>query len=283
MIRVLITGANSYIGSNVEKWFSKKPNEFEVETLDVKNPNWIEKNFVGYNVIFHVAGIVHQKEKKYMKKTYFKVNRDLAYQIAEKAKKENVNQFIFMSSMSVYGLSQGKININTAPNPISYYGKSKFEAEKSILKLSNKRFIVSILRAPIIYGKNSPGNFSKIVKYSKYLLFFPNTLNSRSMLYIKNFCIILEQVVLDKLENYIYPENKEKVNTFEIVKELRLQYGKKTINMYFLSFMIKIFGIFFHDIKKIFGSLFYEIEHKYNFSKLISFRKSIVEMVEDNE
>ena len=40
MKRVLITGANSYVGTNVEKWLMKEPDKFYVETLDMKNPNW---------------------------------------------------------------------------------------------------------------------------------------------------------------------------------------------------------------------------------------------------
>ena len=56
MKKVLITGANSYIGTNVEQWLLKEPDKYHVETLDMKDPNWINFDFSKFDVVFHVAG-----------------------------------------------------------------------------------------------------------------------------------------------------------------------------------------------------------------------------------
>ena len=60
MKRILITGANSYIGTSFEKWVSQWPEEYSVDTLDMIGDGWRKKSFAGYDVVFHVAGIAHE-------------------------------------------------------------------------------------------------------------------------------------------------------------------------------------------------------------------------------
>ena len=102
MKNILITGANSYIGVSVEKWLNRYKDQYKVCTLDMIDDSWKEKDFIPYDVVLHVAGIVHQKETEENAKLYYRVNRDLAIEVAEKAKKAEVEQFILLSSMSVY-------------------------------------------------------------------------------------------------------------------------------------------------------------------------------------
>jgi len=92
MKRVLITGANSYVGTNVEKWLAKHPDRYHVDTISVKGDAWREHDFSVYDVVFHVAGIAHVSSDPKMKELYYSVNRDLAIQTAEKAKAEGVKQ-----------------------------------------------------------------------------------------------------------------------------------------------------------------------------------------------
>ena len=103
MKRILITGENSYIGTNVEKWLLKDGGKYHIDTINMRDPNWINFDFSKYDVVFHVAGIAHVSSKKKLAPLYFKVNRDLAIDAAIKAKREGVKQFIFMSSMIIYG------------------------------------------------------------------------------------------------------------------------------------------------------------------------------------
>src|SRR5690606_12783164 len=129
MKRVLITGANSYIGMSVEKWLLKQPDKYSVETLDMKDPNWVNFDFSKFDVVLHVAGIAHIKQTKKNKDLYYRVNRDLAVDTARKAKEAGIKQFVFLSTMSVYGKVTGIIKDDTIPNPKDAYGKSKYEAE----------------------------------------------------------------------------------------------------------------------------------------------------------
>ena len=120
MKKILITGAGSYIGTSFEAYLGENyPEDYTVDTVDMQDPAWREKDFSGYDTVFHVAGIAHQKETKENASVYYKVNRDLAVETAEKAKRDGVKQFVFLSSMSVYGMDTGVITEETVPNPKS--------------------------------------------------------------------------------------------------------------------------------------------------------------------
>ena len=86
MRRVLITGANSYVGTNVEKWLLKNPEEFNVTTVSTFNDEWKKEDFAKYDTVFHVAGIAHVDAKKKMEPLYRKVNTDLTIEVAKWAK-----------------------------------------------------------------------------------------------------------------------------------------------------------------------------------------------------
>lgn len=144
MRKVLITGAKSYIGESFEKWVTQKyPGEFQIVTVDMIDGGWREKSFEGYDSVFHVAGIAHADVGNVSEETkafYYKINRDLAIETAEKAKKEGVEQFVFMSSAIIYGESAGigkrkVITRTTKPHPANFYGDSKWQADKGVRNL----------------------------------------------------------------------------------------------------------------------------------------------------
>ncbi|MDN6664501.1 MAG: NAD-dependent epimerase/dehydratase family protein, partial [Tetragenococcus koreensis] len=170
MKRILITGKNSYIGRTFIDWVEEDNIDYEIDTIDLKNPDWKKQDFSRYDCIIHLAAIVHKKDQE--DAIYYKVNRDLAVEVAQKAKNEGVTQFILFSTMSVYGMNQGIINKETKPLPKTPYGKSKLEAEKGIIKLQDENFCVSILRPPMIYGPNATGNYNRLSKLSKKINVF---------------------------------------------------------------------------------------------------------------
>lgn len=137
---ILITGMGSYIGTSFSRWIEQWPEKYNVTCIDMKDESWKTKDFSYYDVIFHVAGLAHSDIGKVSDETkalYYKVNTDLTYETAKKAKSEGVTQFIFMSSAIVYG-DAGSINHmkiitkDTIPNPTNFYGDSKLQAEKKI-------------------------------------------------------------------------------------------------------------------------------------------------------
>ena len=265
MKRILITGANSYIGASFEEYM-KEYDGYQIETLDMKNPEWRNHDFSSYDTVFHVAGIAHQKETKENAHLYYEINRDLAVEVARKSKDSQVNQFVFMSSMSVYGLdySHKVINIDTPLKPKTNYGKSKIEAEQEIMKLQDKDFIISIMRPPMIYGPGCKGNYQMLSKMAKRLPIFPNIRNERSMLYIGNLCSFIKECIDEQKGGIYFPQNSEYISTSRLVLEIakannRTIHLTKALNpiVYIAS---KIPGKIGGMCNKAFGNMTYEKE-----------------------
>ncbi|OTN75855.1 hypothetical protein A5886_000931 [Enterococcus sp. 8G7_MSG3316] len=256
MRRILITGENSYIGTSLVKWMSDFKDEYQFDTISVKGNSWRSLDFSEFDAIIHLAAIVHVKEKN--DDLYFKVNRDLAVEIANKAREYRVEQFIFLSTMSVFGMEKGKVSSKTNINPKTAYGKSKYEAENEILKLENEHFKVAILRPPMIYGPNSVGNYSKLSKLAKRLPIFPKINNKRSMLYINNLCCFIKLILDYQLHGTFHPQNRYLVNTSDLVKEIRLSNGKKVVMVHGMDMLIKWSSNLFSILNKIFGDLYYD-------------------------
>lgn len=261
MKKVLITGANSYIGTSFEKYINENyPNDYQIDTLDLKNSSWKNHDFRNYDAVFHVAGIAHKKETKENSYLYYEVNRDLAIEVAKKAKLMGGKHFIFMSSMSVYGLdySEKLINKSTLTNPKTNYGKSKLQAEHIINSMKDDNFKVAVLRPPMVYGINSPGNLTKLFNMVRKIHLFPTIKNKRSFISVEYLSKFIKTVIDNNQCGILLPQNPTYACTYEMVKE---QMDKENIKVIYLSvfnpiirFMIGKVGL----ISKIFGDLKYE-------------------------
>lgn len=260
MKRILITGAGSYIGTSFEKYLKDFGDEYSVDTVDMVDGSWREKSFSGYDAIFHVAGIAHIKETKDNAHIYYEVNRDLVKDVVEKAKSDNVKQFVFLSSMSVYGLTKGRITEKTKLNPNTNYGKSKFEAENLIAPLQDEKFNVVILRPPMIYGKDCKGNYITLRKFALKLKFFPYVKNERSMLYVENLCEFVKLMIDNNERGVFFPQNDEYTNTSEMVKAIAAAHGRKVRLVKGFGWALKFLGLFTKLVNKAFGSLTYDKE-----------------------
>lgn len=271
MKRVLITGANSYVGTSFEKWAAlKHTEEFEIDTVDMQDDVWRKRDFSGYDVVFHVAGIAHADighVTEEQKALYYKVNCDLAIETAEKAKKAGVKQFVFMSSIIVYGDSAplGKkqmIRENKKPHPANFYGDSKWKADQGVRKLSDENFHVAVLRPPMIYGRGSKGNYPVLSKLAKTLPAFPKIKNEKSMLHIDNLCEFLVLLMESGEGGIFFPQNQEYVETCEMVKEIARCTGHKIWITSMLNPFVwvagKIPGKLSGMVNKAFGNLVYE-------------------------
>ena len=275
MKKILITGAFSYIGMSFEKWLLKEPDKYIVDTVDMKTNSWKEKDFSEFDVVFHVAGIAHIKETSKNKDLYYKVNRDLAYETAKKAKEDGVGQFIFLSSISVYGIEKGIINKSTPLKANSAYGNSKAEAEELINKLQDDLFTVAILRPPMVYGKGCMGNYPRLAKLALKTPVFPSVDNKRSMIYIDNLSEFVKQLIDNRSGGVFFPQNAEYVNTSEIVRLIAEFHGKKIVMTKLFNPLLRLLNV--SVVNKVFGNLMYEMsmssfESDY---RICGFRESI--------
>ncbi len=242
--KVLITGANSYIGTSVEKWLNDSNNEYQVDTLDMLDDNWRTFDFSQYDTVLHVAGIAHADVGNIsdeIKKKYYKVNTELTIETARKAKESNVKQFIFMSSMIVYsGCGETRITRDTNPKAENFYGDSKLQADLRLQELNDDSFKVVIVRPPMIYGKGAKGNYQMLAKLATKLPVFPIVDNKRSMLHIDNLCEFIKLMIDNEESGVFFPQNKEYTNTSDMVQMIATVKKHNIIMIPGFKYLIKL-------------------------------------------
>lgn len=258
MKKILITGANSYIGMSFEKFMAQWPEQYQVDTVDMIDGSWREKSFSGYDAVFHVAGIAHQKETVENADLYYKVNRDLAAETAQKAKTDGIKQFVFLSTMAVYGVEEGAINMATEPCPVSHYGKAKWEAEQLLATANSEDFIVTIMRPPMVYGDGCKGNYQALVKFAEKLPFFPDYENKRSMIHIDRLTWYVKNLIDNQTAGLILPQDEEYVCTCRMVQQIAQTMGKNMKLWKLLNPAVALAKRFTKAGKKAFGDLYYE-------------------------
>lgn len=290
MKKVLITGANSYIGVSFENYVNEHYSpELSIDTVDMIDGSWRQKDFVPYDIVFHVAGIAHadvSRVDEETKKKYYAVNTDLAKETCKKAKDSGVKQFVFMSSAIIYGESapygqSKRITKEIEPQPSNFYGDSKWQADKGVRELADENFTVTVLRPPMIYGKGSKGNYPILSKMAKKLPIFPNIQNERSMLYIENLCEFLAQVMIRGEGGIFWPQNAEYTKTSEMVRMIAAASGHKIKVSKAWNWVVKLAYIIpgktRNLINKAFGNMTYDqIISQYDFEyRVVDLRDSI--------
>ena len=252
-----ITGANSFIGETLSSYFETKKDEYNIFTVDTKK-ELSENCFNNVDVVIHVAGIAHIKETPHNKNTYHRVNCELAVDIAKKAKEQGVKQFIFFSSMSVYGKITGNITKETPPKPNTYYGQSKWDAEQALAPLSSPTFKILYLRPPMIYGKGCKGNYPLLRKLILKLPFFFYVKNARSLLYTETLCLNIERLIRDKAEGLCFPHNKQDTNTTDLAIAIALAHNKKLPIIKGFAWLFSFVSNQVSIVGKAFGTLTYD-------------------------
>lgn len=281
MKRILITGANSFVGTNIEKWLLKEPENFSVDTVDTMNEAWKQADYSKYDTVFHVAGIAHVDPKPEMAPLYYKVNRDLAIEVAKWAKEHGVKQFIYMSSRIVYHASKSmRANVTTAetkPDPNDFYGDSKLQAENGLNELACDTFKVAILRPPMIYGPGNKGNLPRLAWLAQKSPIFPAWHNKRSMLHVYNLAEFVKQLIIRELGGTFFPQNAEYADTVEIVRCFAKEHNHKIWITRALNPFVWFGSFFLPQIPKMFSDSYYVQDmSQYDFNyQMISFEDSI--------
>lgn len=286
MIKVLITGAGSYVGESVRKYILSTSSDFEIDAVDTMGDNWKKADYSQYDVVYHVAGIAHVNADPKMEPLYYKVNRDLTIAVAEHAKAAGVKQFIFMSSQIVFHESQSLksevLTKDTKENPNGFYGDSKLQAEIGLHKLEDENFKVCILRPCMIYGPNAKGNFPRLAKLATKVPLFPCWHNKRSMLYIDNLAEFVKQAMLRGLSGTFYPQNKEQADTIEIIRFFAKYAGHKVWISRIFNPFVWLGSFVLQPINKMFATYYYHpAMSKMDFDyQLVSFEESLKRVAE---
>ena len=311
-MKVLITGAGSYVGESVKAYILATSTDFEIDSVDTMNDSWKQTDFSKYDVVFHVAGIAHVNADPKMEPLYYKVNRDLTIEVAKQAKEGGVKQFIFMSSQIVFheskSLKSEILTKDTKPNPNGFYGDSKLQAENGLWNLVSKdpqpstlnpqpstlnlqpstlnpqpsTMKICILRPCMIYGPNAKGNFPRLAKLATKVPVFPEWHNKRSMLYIDNLAEFVKQAIIRQLEGTFYPQNREQADTVEIIRYFAKASGHKVWITKLFNPFVWLGSFVLQPINKMFATYYYDPEmSKMDFDyQLVSFDESLKRVAE---
>ena len=263
-MKVLIAGSSGFVGSY---FINKYKNKYEIKTFSFLKDDINSLDCSDVDVVFHLSALVHQMGGS-SSEEYERVNVIQTLQLAKKAKESCVKHFVFMSTVAVYGIETGVMNEKSDYTPITEYGKSKLRAEIELQKLENKNFKVSIIRPPIVYGKNAPGNMKSLLKLINKvpLLPFGNIKNKRSMVYIGNLCHLVDEVITQEKSGIFLASDDEAISTSRLIELIAKNLDKKIylVKIPFFESLLKIFKPSFH--KRLYGSL--EIDNSITKEKL---------------
>jgi len=263
-MKILVTGSNGYVGSS---FINKHKDKYKFEKFSLLNQKLENIEFNNIDKVLHCAALVHQKvEHSY--EEYHEINVNYPVNLAKLAKENGVKQFVFISTIAVYGEEKEKLDENTICNPITPYGKSKLDAEKQLLELNDDNFKISIIRPPMVYGYNAPGNIDSLVKLVKKLPIIPlgGIENKRSFISIQNLCHMIDEIIIQKQSGIFLASDDEHLSTTRLIELIAKNLDKKIylVKIPFFESLLKILKPSFH--KRLYGSL--EIDNSITKEKL---------------
>lgn len=263
MKRVLIVGKTSYIGTSFQQYVQRiDGSDVTTDSISVRDNAWKDVNLQNYDAVLYCAALVHQRENPDMAEDYMHINRHLPVAFAQKAKKAGVSQFIYLSTMAVYG-QEGKvgktviIDHSTVPNPQSLYGKSKWKAEQELQGLQGESFGICILRPPMVYGPDCPGNYQKLKGFILKYKVFPTIKNQRSMISVDRLCAILFDLIQNCVSGVLHPQDPEYICTLDMAQKIADDAGIRLYLCPLLNPVIRLGGLVHPAFGKVWGGLVY--------------------------
>ena len=271
-MKIFLTGATGFIGKSLvsdllqknfdvsiavrqkTSLFSDEVKQFIVG--DFENIPDFTVSLAEVDCVIHLAGRAHviDKTKASELEDFRKTNRDLTLHLAKQAVDSGVKRFLFLSSIGVNGNQNNKPFLETdTPDPQESYAISKYEAEQGLIQLSQDTDLeVVIIRPPLVYGANAPGNFGRLIQWAnaKFILPLPlgSVKNSRSLIAIDNLVdFIITCSVHPKAANEIFLiSDDDTLSTTQLLKKIARAFDRKTlllpIPINWMIFMAKLIG-----------------------------------------
>ena len=258
--KIIITGVNGRIARHLTRYLAGWEGLYEVVLLSLRDDLWKDMSFQGYDAVIHLAALVHRKEKPSMEQQFERLNVQLPRQVAQKAKEEGVGLFVYASSLAVYGL-EGSVQLpqtideNTAENPASLYGKSKWRGEQLVGRLNDEQFRVVVLRVPLVYGAGCKGSYGTLRAVALKLPMVPRMENRRSMIHLDNLSEFIRLLIERPSSGTFFPQNREFVCTSDLIQHVANAHGKRLRQSPFWGGFFRRFLGRLGLVEKIWGTL----------------------------
>jgi nucleoside-diphosphate-sugar epimerase len=231
-MKLIITGSSGFIGRNFLKYF--KFRSYELDSLNLRNPNWKVAVDLKSTSIIHLAGKAHDLKKSSHSEEYFEINTKLTQELFDVFLSSNCRDFIFFSSVkAVTDKAEDIVTEETVTNPKTAYGQSKLQAEQYILsKVLPQGKRVFIIRPSIIHGLGNKGNLNLLYKLvSKGLPWLLGSFeNKRSFCSIENVCFVINEILENKsIPSGIYNlVDDQPISTNHLIELIAISQNKKT-------------------------------------------------------
>ena len=312
-MKILITGANGFIGKSLCKALSKLYSNITgtvrfiqspscvddinyISVGDISlNPNWKDA-LVDCDYVIHCAARAHitSESNKKSLETYRLINVKSTKILAEKCVSAGVKRLIFLSSIGVLGVDTNNRKpfiYSDDPNPIDNYSISKFEAVQELFKISkNSGLEIVVIRSPLVYGASPPGNLARLIKFINFGMPLPfrKLTNKRSMIGIDNLVDLIVKCILhpDAANKTFLVSDDNDLSTPDLIRLISTSMRCKSRLFYAPIFLIKFLGYIFRkkkEIYKLIGSLQVDINHTkkvLNWRPPLSVKEGINRMVQ---
>lgn len=226
MTKFFITGASGFIGSYFINAYQDK---YSIQTFSFLHDEIESLHVKGVDAVLHLSALVHQMDGA-SDEEYERVNVAQTLHLAQKAKASGVKQFVFMSTVKVYGEESDEVYTeHSTCKPQDAYGRSKHRAEEELLKLEDENFSISIIRTPIVYGAGVKANIQSLTRLIQKIPILPfgGIRNKRSFVYVGNLCYLVNEVLLQQKSGIFLCADDAPLSTTRLCELIAQGLGKK--------------------------------------------------------
>lgn len=251
---VLLTSRGHQVTNVVRSHSGDSSNAMVIDSLD-GDTDWTAA-LRDKDIVIHTAALAHRRAKvsssDELSDDVYQVNVTATANLARQAGEADVRRFIFISSIGVNGFVNDKpFTESDLENPCDPYARSKFEAEKQLWEISRQSNMeVVIIRPPLVYGRNAPGNFGTLVRLVEKRIPLPlgAVNNTRSLVALDNLVdLIITCINHPEARNEVFfAGDGEDLSTTELLRAVGQAKGKLAILIPvptgILMFVARLFG-----------------------------------------
>ncbi|MFA0568295.1 NAD-dependent epimerase/dehydratase family protein [Vibrio gallaecicus] len=252
---ILVTGASGFIGSwlalehkNLVVSVSRNVqanSDFFIEDIN-RHTDW-QTPLSGIKSVIHLAGTAHNRSGCHRK--LLECDYEGTLKLMRDCGKYGVGRFVYISTVNVYSnfYSRHPFGVKTQLSPTTVKAEFCVSIENNLKEISNELGIeLVIVRSPLVYGPNAPGNFSLLTKLVKKAPLLPFALvkNRRDFISVQNLVDLL--IVCASHENaaghVFLASDNETVSTREFIDAVAYGQGKKVLQVPIPIGLMRFFG-----------------------------------------